>query len=171
MTTDAATEAWFADELANYKQTFDRGDYYGFTAALSLCRDNNKPLPKWVWDIVIQQAMDAFNQGNTGPGRHGNWRAKLKGTLIDQRRHSMVERHLRARHRQGRNYVSELAVDCGYGKPTPGGANIVTRDDIFAFVSKELRGEPERGSPENIEESYNRFKSGRVRKRPKRPAK
>ena len=136
MTTNAATEAWFADELANYKQTFDRGDYYGLVA-----------------------------------GRRGNWRAKLKGTLIDQRRHSMAEKHLRARHRQGRNYVSELAVDCGYGKPTPGGANIVTRDDIFAFVSKELRGEPERGSPENIEESYNRFKSGRVRKRPKRPAK
>ena len=154
----------FAREMNKHKRTFERGDYHGFVKALLLCYCD-RPLPEWVADEAIRAAEYTFAHGSTGRGKHGNWRKKRAALKVDQKRFDLVDFHMRARRRSGKSHVSEVARLYGYGKPTPGGSyNIVTREDIFAFVSECLRGKPERGSPEAIKSSYRAI----LRSKPKR---
>jgi hypothetical protein len=153
------TDAQDATLLARYRKTFEKGDYTGFLEALLFCCWNSVALPDWVATIAIRQAHDAFDRESTGAGKHGNWRAKAGALNVDQIRAQMAHWHLRARHRHGKSYVSDLAALQGYGTPVAeGGPNVVTRDEIFAFISGQLAGTPFRGSKEAIEESYSRVK-------------
>jgi len=133
--------------------------------ALLLCCWNDRPLPEWVAAIVIRQAEETYEHGSRGPGRHGNWRAVYNQLQIHRRRADLVEMHMQARRQQGRSYVSPLGRVYGYGNPTKGGENIVTRKDIFDFVSSQLRKSPARGEPPAIAASYRLMKSGPRRRR------
>jgi hypothetical protein len=150
----AFREQWVADALARYRRTFDQGDYTGVTKALVLCLRNHRPLPDWLADVVIQQACYFFNHGNRGRGKHGGWVKSRAAIEIHRWRFHLADWHLKARRKKGKDYVSELACLYEYGTPTQGGENIVTRKDIFEFVSLQLKGDPAQGSR---------------RRRPKRP--
>ena len=153
------------EELPRLHQQFERRDYMAFMEGLLLCCLNAHPLPDWIAAIVINQAEDVFAKSATGPGRQGNWRAKDGALQIETRRAMLADFHLRARRQQGRFFTSWLGRIFGYGRPIPGDSvNIVTRADVFKFVSQQLMGKTAKGSPDAIEESYNAWKN----KRPKR---
>jgi hypothetical protein len=152
-----------AGRLARHQRTFEQGNYTGLMEALLPCCCHDLPLPKWVYEQVIKQAYDTFARGSRDKGKHGNWLVKLKALQVDRVRAGMVHAHLRpgARGKQvGRGFVSKLAAVYDYGAPSPkhGGARIVTRNDIFKFVSTQLAGTPARGSAGAIKESYEKVK-------------
>lgn len=151
-------DEFFRGEMERLSAVFAAGDYTAFLEALTLCVWNERPLPGWIADIVMRQAEEAFAASSTGPGRQGNWRAKLLAKRIDDQRADLARFHLRARRRKGRVHVSDLGRLYGYGTQVPeyGGVNIVTRDDIFKFISSQLRGTPAQGTPNAIEDSYKR---------------
>lgn len=153
-------EEFFESEFARLKAEFNRADYSAFLEVLHLCRWNHWTLPDWAAAIVIQQAEDVFMKSSTGPGKHGNWRASFTAKQVDDHRADLAEFHLTARRRQGRVYVSDLGHLYGYGVNEPVGCsvNIVTRQDIFEFVSRELRGTPAQGSARSVEDSYKRVR-------------
>jgi hypothetical protein len=143
------------EELPRLRQQFERGDYSAFMEGLLFCCWNAQPLPDWIAIIVIDQAEDVFAKASTGPGRHGNWSARDAALQIETMRAGMADFHLRARQRRGRFFVSELARVFGYGREIPGDSvNIVTRTDVFEFVSQQLKGKPAQGSPAAIEAAY-----------------
>jgi hypothetical protein len=151
----AQDHSWFFEpELERHQQTFEKGDYFGLLEALKLCCWNKWPLPDWVSKVVIRQAEDVFLQGSSGPGKHGNWRARREAIEINRRRPGLVAIHRQALRKKGRHYVSGLAFHCGYGKPTGAEENIATLDDIFEYVSKQVRGTPARGSADAVRNSY-----------------
>jgi hypothetical protein len=154
------------EELPRLHRQFERADYFAFMEGLLWCCRNAHPLPDWIATIVIGQAEDVFAKGSRDRGKHGNWRATYNALQIDSTRAGMANLHLRARQRRGRLYVSALAKMYGYGREIPGDPvyNIVTRDDVFGFVSRELKGKPARGTPDAVKASY---KASR-RKGPKR---
>ena len=61
-------EEFFASELERWRLTFESGDYDGYALALRLCALNGWPLPKWVADVAIQQADEAFERAAQGEG-------------------------------------------------------------------------------------------------------
>jgi hypothetical protein len=170
MTRSPTPEEFFAQEMGEKRRAFfERGDYAAFVHVLMLCFSNERILPEWVQAIVIAQAEEAYATASIGPGRHGNWQAKLAAIKVDHRRYEMVAMQMNARRREGRAYVSELARAYGYGSPTPGGSfNRVTREDIFKFVSQQLRGTPARGTPAAIEESYEKVLHNKPKRKRKR---
>ncbi|MPZ38500.1 MAG: hypothetical protein GEU95_10590 [Rhizobiales bacterium] len=158
-------DLWFTERFEKLRAQFtQRGDYSAFMEALLLCTWNERPLPDWVANQVVQQAEKQYSlSGTRGPGKQGNWQAAYDQKRIDDRRANLAEFHLNARSRRGRGHVSELATLYGYGKPSSGGANVVTKADVFGFVSKELRGTPAQGAAGAVEESYEKVMKARKR--------
>jgi hypothetical protein len=151
---------FFGSEFARLQDEFSRADYSAFLQVLHLCFENKVPLPEWAAAVVIQQAEDVFRQSSRGRGKHGNWRASYNAKQINNRRAELAAFHLQARRRQGRVYVSDLGRLYGYGVNKPAGSsfNIVSREDVFEFISKELRGTPAQGTARAIKDSYERVK-------------
>ena len=155
-------EEFHRDEMRRLRLRFEQGDYAAFMEALRLCIWRGRPLPDWVATQAISNA-EAVWEMSTGPGTQGNWRAVRASLQRDERRFDLVNDHLRACRPEGRRHASELALACGYGKPDPKrpSIRIVTKADIYAFVSEELKGTPAQGSPRAVQDSYNKVRKAR----------
>ncbi len=148
-------DEWLKNEFTGFRRRFEQGDYSAFMQGLLVCCRNDYPLPDWIASVVISQAETVFADGSTGPGKHGNWRAMDAAIQIEKIRADMVAFHLGARQKRGRAFVSAIAKVFEYGREISAiSVNIVTRNDVFEYVSRKLRGTPARGSAAAIEASY-----------------
>lgn len=162
-------DEYFASESKRLESDFAKGSYPAFMEALLLHVENNQPLPQWISEVVIKQAEAEWLNGKIGPGRHGNWPATDKALNIHKWRAELAVFHLNARQKTGKKYISELGRIFGYGREDPDSAlHIVTRDDVFEFVSNSLRGTPAQGSAEQIKESH-KLVNGTRKKRNHKP--
>jgi hypothetical protein len=74
VTKSRTIDEFIADELVRREKAWLAGDYRAMVLAFMLCTDNDRPLPKWVADAVMEHLEAGYfgRKAAVGRGRKGN---------------------------------------------------------------------------------------------------
>jgi hypothetical protein len=145
-------DVFFEEELSRHEASWQegKGNFLALPEALLLCTENNRPLPPWLRDAVLEQLIAVFRggRGKGKRGRTGGWAAAAEMAAIHEVRHGWASVGLKMR----------KSLPSLYGHPP-------TREGAFAFANEMLRGHSAQGAAETIEKSYEKIERDRKARR------